>query len=197
MSAASDLARRLASPGGPSPLAGDFAREEDYGDALRAPTPAAVLVAVTDRPDPTILLTRRHRDLRHHAGQVALPGGRLDAGEDARTAALREAWEEIALDPDAVCVAGVGDAYRTGTNFSVTPVIGSVPPDLPLVPSEAEVEAVFELPASRLLDPACYREERGVWQGLERRYWVLDGEGDERVWGATAAILLNLARRLR
>ena len=194
--AAERLARALATPNGAPPTPGDFEDDADFPDGGRPPAPAAVLVAITKRAEPTILLTRRHRDLRNHAGQVALPGGRIDAGEDAAAAAVREAWEEIALPPDRVRIAGLGEPYRTGTNFSVTPVVATVPAGLPLVPSEAEVEAVFELPAARLLDPAQYEEHRSEWRGRERRYWVLSGEGEERVWGATAGILLNLARRL-
>ena len=195
MSAAADLARRLATPGAIPLLAGDFARDE-HPDA-DDPTPAAVLVALVDRAEPTILLTRRHPGLRQHPGQVALPGGRIDPGEDAAAAALREAWEEVALPPAAATLHGQGEPYRTGTNFSVIPVVATVPPDLPLRASEAEVAAVFELPARRLLDPSRYEERRGEWRGLERRFWALAGGRDEeRVWGATAGILLNLARRL-
>ena len=197
MSAAEDLARRLtraaAEPGGPD---GDFGRD-DYDDHEERPlTPAAVLLALIDRPRPSVLLTLRHAGLRQHAGQTALPGGRLDPGEDAAAAAVREAWEEVALPPGRVTVHGIGDPYRTGTGFLVTPVVATVPPDLPLVPSEAEVDALFELPADALLDPGCYREDRGVWRGRERRYWTFTGGGEHRVWGATAGILLALARRL-
>jgi len=197
VSAAEALARRLSRPGPAEHPAwsGDFDRDEDYPLAS-LPTPAAVLLALVDRARPTILLTRRHAGLRQHPGQVALPGGRIDPGEDARTAALREAWEEVALPPSAATVHGQGAPYRTGTNFAVTPVIASVPADLPLVASEAEVDVVFEMPADRLLDPAQYEEQRSVWQGRERRFWSLTGPAEHRVWGATAGILLSLARRL-
>lgn len=196
MTTALDLARRLGTPGAIPLLTGDFGREGDYPDTAE-PTLAAVLVALVDRTEPTILLTRRHAGLRQHPGQVALPGGRIDAGEDAPAAALREAWEEVALPPDAATLHGLGEPYRTGTNFSVTPVIATVPPDLPLRANESEVDAVFELPASRLLDPSHYEEQRGEWRGRTRRFWALTGGRDEeRVWGATAGILLNLARRL-
>ncbi|RZM05661.1 MAG: NUDIX domain-containing protein, partial [Sphingomonas sp.] len=89
---------------------------------------AAVLVAITDRAEPGVILTQRTDTLRHHAGQVAFPGGRLDPGEDAIAAALREAEEEIALPPSAVELVGAVDRYRTGTGFDITPVIGVVPP---------------------------------------------------------------------
>ena len=144
---------------------GDFPNEADYAVDAGPPTAAAVLLALVDRPHPTILLTRRHAGLRQHPGQTALPGGRIDPGEDARTAALREAWEEIALPPAAVVVHGEGEPYRTGTNFRVTPVIATAPADLPLVPAPREVDALFELPANALLDPGNYREETASWAG--------------------------------
>ena len=161
-------------------------------DAL---VPAAVLIPVTDRARPGVILTQRTETLRRHAGQVAFPGGRLDPGEDAVTAALREAEEEIALPRAAVSVIGAADRYRTGTGFSITPVVGVVPPDLPLVASEAEVAAVFEVPLDFLLDVANHRENSGMWQGQERRYYEMLWQ-DRRIWGATAGIIVNLARRL-
>ncbi|TCP36801.1 CoA pyrophosphatase [Sphingomonas sp. BK235] len=159
-------------------------------------TEAAVLVAVTDRARPGVLLTQRTETLRRHAGQVAFPGGRLDPGEDAIAAALREAEEEIALPRDAVEVVGASDVYRTGTGFRVTPIIGVVPPDLPLVPSEAEVADLFEVPLDFLLDAAHHQPRRATWQGRERAYFELLW-GERRIWGATAGMIVNLSRRLR
>lgn len=159
-------------------------------------TPAAVLVAITDRPAPGVLLTQRTETLRRHAGQVAFPGGRLDPGEDAVTAALREAEEEIALPCAAVNVIGIADPYRTGTGYAITPVVGIVPPDLPLVASEAEVAAVFEVPLAFLLDPANQRAAHAVYQGRERRYVEMMWN-DWRIWGATAGMIVNLSRRLQ
>ena len=130
-------------------LAGDDASE------TAVPTPAAVLIAVTDRPQPGVILTVRHADLRTHPGQVAFPGGRIDAGEDATAAALREAWEELGLEPDAVEIVAPFARYRTITGYEVTPVIGVVPPDLPLAPHEPEVADWFEAPLGFLLDPAA------------------------------------------
>src|SRR5688572_29347085 len=95
-----------------------------------AQTPAAVLIAITDRPEPGVILTVRHADLRTHAGQVAFPGGRIDPGEDAVAAALREAWEELGLEPAMVAPIAPLEPYRTITGFAVTPVIGVIPPDL-------------------------------------------------------------------
>ncbi|PKP60608.1 MAG: coenzyme A pyrophosphatase, partial [Alphaproteobacteria bacterium HGW-Alphaproteobacteria-9] len=110
-------------------------------------TPAAVLIAVTDAAhDPQVILTQRPRAMRDHPGQVAFPGGKIDPGEDAITAALREAEEELALPRDAVRVIGTSDVYHTGTGFLVTPVVGVVPPGLCLTPNPSEVEAWFEAP---------------------------------------------------
>ncbi len=173
-------------------LAGDH----DDLALLETVTPAAVLVAVTDRAEPGVILTERAAGLRRHAGQIAFPGGRIDPGEDAVAAALREAEEEVAIPREAVEVVGVADRYRTVTHYEVTPVIAIVPPDLPLVPSEAEVASVFEAPLAFLLDHANHRRATRDWQGRERRYYEIIW-GDRRIWGATAAMIVNLARRLR
>lgn len=159
-------------------------------------TPAAVLIAITDVPhDPQVILTQRPRAMRDHPGQVAFPGGKIDPGEDAVTAALREAEEELALPRDAVRVIGTSDIYHTGTGFVVTPVVGVVPPALPLVPSPGEVEAWFEAPLSLLLDPASWTSNEAYWRGNTRRYLELDWQGF-RIWGVTAAIIANLSRRI-
>ena len=158
-------------------------------------TPAAVLIAVTDRDNPGVILTQRPRGMRDHPGQVAFPGGRLDRGEDAVTAAVREADEELALPPEAVRVIGTSDVYHTGTGFLVTPVLSVVPPDLPLTPSPSEVEAWFEAPLDLLLTRANWESQEVHWKGQWRRYYEMDYEGF-RIWGVTAAIILNLARRI-
>ena len=158
--------------------------------------PAAVLVPVTDRPRPGVILTQRTETMRRHAGQVAFPGGRLDPGEDVIAAALREAKEEIGLPPSLVEVIGTADRYRTVTGYAVTPVVGVVPPDLPVVPSEAEVASVFEVPLDFLLDHANHRQETVDWEGQPRHYYEIRWE-DRRIWGATAAMIVNLARRLQ
>lgn len=158
---------------------------------------AAVLVAITDRPEPGILFTVRREDMRTHAGQVAFPGGRIDPqDEDAASAALREAWEELGLDPDQVTVCGNADRYRTVTGFAVTPVVGVVPPDLPLAPHEDEVADWFEAPLAFVLDPANQKRVAAEFRGRTRHYFQIDWN-DRKIWGATAAMLVNLSRRLK
>lgn len=160
-------------------------------------TAAAVLMPFVDRRSPTLLLTRRTDVMRRHAGQVAFPGGRIDPGDDGPVAAaLREAEEEVALAPSDVQVIGITDIYETGTGFSVTPVVGIIPPDLPLVASPDEVAALFEVPLDWLFDPANHILREAEWQGTIRRYYSMDWQG-EHIWGATAAMIVNLARRLR
>ncbi|WP_380874566.1 hypothetical protein ACFB49_48840 [Sphingomonas sp. DBB INV C78] len=170
---------------------GDFAIE--VGEPL---VPAAVLVPFVDRPEPTILLILRPETMRRHAGQIAFPGGRVDPGDDGVVgAALREAQEEIGLAPSLVDVIGSVDTYRTITGYQVTPVIGVVPPDLVLTPQPAEVADIFEVPLAHLLEPMNHVEQAVEWQGRERRYFEIFWEG-RRIWGATAAMIVNLGRRL-
>lgn len=175
-------------------LTGDFRDHELEGFAPFAP--AAVLVAVTDRPDPGVLLTQRTETLRSHAGQISFPGGRIDPEDDGPiAAALREAEEEIGLPRNMVEVIGIADRYRTGSGYDITPVIGVIPPDLVLVPNDAEVAALFEVPLSFLLEPTNHIEQAIEWQGRERHFYELTWH-DRRIWGATAGMIVNLARRL-
>jgi 8-oxo-dGTP pyrophosphatase MutT (NUDIX family) len=162
---------------------------------VSASTPAAVLVAITDRREPGVILTVRRDTLRTHAGQIAFPGGRIDPGEDAFSAALREASEELDLDPEKVTIAGALDDYRTVTGYVVTPVVGVAAPDLDLTPHAPEVADWFEAPLFHLLDPANHRLESAVFAGRERRYWKIEWN-DRHIWGASAAMLVNLSRRL-
>jgi 8-oxo-dGTP pyrophosphatase MutT (NUDIX family) len=157
---------------------------------------AAVLVPITDRSDPGVILTRRPAWLRSHAGQVAFPGGKVDPeDENAVIAALREAEEEIALPRHEVDILGAADDYYSGSGYQITPVIGVVPPDLPLMPNPEEVEEWFEVPLAILFDRANYARRRVEWQGQMREYYDMDWEG-RRIWGVTAGIIANLSRRL-
>ncbi|MEG3178043.1 CoA pyrophosphatase [Sphingomonas sp. RB3P16] len=172
----------------------------DHVDLDAAVSPlaqAAVLIPVTDRAEPGVILTLRTDTLSRHAGQVAFPGGRIDPGDaDAVAAALREAEEEIALPRGSVTIVGEVDRYRTVTGFEVTPVIGIVPPDLVFTPAAAEVAEVFEVPLGFLLDSGNHTEASVEWQGRNRHYYEIYWDG-HRIWGATAAMIVNLSRRLR
>jgi 8-oxo-dGTP pyrophosphatase MutT (NUDIX family) len=182
-------------PDTPELIGGDVLEGEEPGGPGPV-TPAAVLVAVVDRREPTVLLTLRPETMRKHPGQVSFPGGRIDPGDDGPVAAaLREAEEEIGLARDMVEVIGIADRYRTVTGFEVTPVVAIVPPDLPLTPHPGEVADVFEAPLDYLLDPAHQHMRRTFWRGRERHYYEIDWDG-RRIWGATAAMIVNLSRRL-
>lgn len=156
---------------------------------------AAVLIAVTDRTNPGIILTQRPTSMRDHPGQVAFPGGKLDHGEDAVTAALREAEEELALAREHVRLIGTSDRYKTGTGFDITPVLGVIPPDLPLIAHPREVEAWFEVPLDHVFDQNNWAQNEVFWRGEMRHYLEMDYQGF-RIWGVTAAIIFNLSRRI-
>ncbi len=174
-------------------LPGDILEQEEMVLGI---TPAAVLVPVVDRPSPTVILTVRPETMRQHAGQVSFPGGRIDPGDDGPVAAaLREAEEEIGLPPARVEVIGVGDLYRTVTGFEVTPVVGIVPPGLPINAHPDEVADVFEAPLDFLLDPANQVQREAMFRGKMRTYYEIPYQG-RQIWGATAAMIVNLSRRL-
>lgn len=182
--------------------AGHAREVELLADAMAPPAelrPAAVLIAVTDRPDsaggPGVILTHRPDTMRAHPGQAAFPGGKLDPGEDAVTAALREAHEELGLHPRHVQVIGTSDPFRTRTGYDITPVLAVVPPDLPLVPNPDEVREWFEPPLAFVLDPANRLPRTVDWEGSQRTYFEIMWQ-HHRIWGVTAAIIGNLSRRL-
>jgi 8-oxo-dGTP pyrophosphatase MutT (NUDIX family) len=160
-------------------------------------TPAAVLVGLVEREAGlSVILTRRADTLRRHTGQIALPGGRCDPGETPWGAALREADEEIGLDPALVTLAGLSTPYRTGTGFHVTPVVGFVANGFHAVANPDEVADVFETPFGFLMDPANYeRRELKTPEGAVRRFYAATWE-DRVIWGATAGMLRALYDRL-
>lgn len=172
----------------------EAARMLDPGRKL---APAAVLVPLVERGSRVnVILTRRAAGLRRHGGQVAFPGGRVDPGDASiAAAALREAWEEIGLEPDQVELIGRLDPHETVTHFSVTPFVGRVQGPFRPRPDPAEVAEVFEVPLDFLLDPGNLHIHRRQWQGTWRRYYAIP-YGPHYIWGATARMLKALADRL-
>ena len=155
-----------------------------------------MLLPIVDRPGGlSVLLTLRAADLRAHSGQVAFPGGKIDAGETPREAALREAQEEIGLEERFVEPLGWLDPYFTGTGFRVAPLVALVEPSFALTVNKLEVDEVFETPFAFLMDPANHLLEDREWQGRRRRYYAMPHEG-RYIWGATAGILRNLYEKL-
>ena len=169
----------------------------DMGDAPDSNgVAAAVLIAITDRAEPGLILTQRPETMRRHAGQAAFPGGRVDASDaDVIAAALREAEEEIGLPRDIPEIIGTVDLYRTITSYTITPVLAVIPPDLPLVANPDEVSHIFEVPLAFLIDPANHVAKAADWNGRERHFIEMHWQG-HRIWGATAAMIVNLSRRL-
>ena len=161
-----------------------------------ASIPAAVLIAITERDEPGVILTVRREHMRTHAGQIAFPGGRIDPDEEPEVAALREANEELGLDSALAQVIGSIEPYRTVTGYLVAPVIAVVPPGLRLAPHEHEVADWFEAPLGYLLDPANQHQRSALFHGAERHYYEIVWN-ERRIWGATAAMIVNLSRRLQ
>lgn len=193
---AEGLAPVLRALAAPAPPSGDH----DLTPGATPPQrlrPAAVLVAL--QPGPAgweVVLTRRAARLRHHPGQIALPGGKLDTNDPGPVAAaLREAREEVGLDPAGVELLGTLTPHTTVTGFAVTPVVGWLRTPFTPVPDASEVAEVFAVPMAHLADPGRYRVEARRWQGTTRHYYVVPW-GPYYIWGATARILRGLATRM-
>ena len=161
--------------------------------AGRTLRPAAVLVGVLDE---AVILTKRASHLQNHPGQIAFPGGKVDEGDaDATAAALREAQEEIGLDPGNVRLLAELPGHETVTGYMVTPVLARIERAFTPVPEAGEVAEVFRVPLPLLMDPARYRVERRRWRGIWRYYYVVP-HGPYYIWGATARMLKSLADRV-
>ena len=174
--------------------------DHDLNPGMRPRLPlktAAVLIGLIERPAGiAILLTRRTENLTDHAGQISFPGGRIDPHDrDPETAALREAAEEVRLDPACATVIGRIDTYVTRTGYEIVPVVALLRPPLALVPDPAEVAEIFELPLEELLRPGAMFLHSQHFEGIERWYYALDWDG-HHIWGATAGMLNNLIEAL-
>lgn len=177
----------------------EFSKETRFSN--RPPTQAAVLVPLVAHVGLTVLLTQRTAHLNSHSGQIAFPGGKVDPQDrNAADTALREAQEEVGLDPAQVEVLGMLPEYATGSGFIVTPVLALVSPQAVLVPNPHEVADVFEVPLAFLMNPAHHRHHEVEWAG-QKRHWMsmpyLQDARERFIWGATAAMLRNLYGYLR
>ncbi len=193
----------------PQALRASFASSRPWAPELHAEKPfldrpvlpAAVLLPIVMRVQPTVLLTVRTLHLSTHSGQIALPGGRTDPTDAHATAtALREAQEEVGLDARHIDVLGQLPVYVTGSMFHVTPVVALVAPDFSLKINPFEVAEVFEVPLHFLMNPAHHRHHTVVWQGVQREWLSMpyqDGKTERFIWGATAGMLRNFYRFLQ
>ena len=182
-------------PGGTAGwLHGDDLARDAVLAALGRRTPAAVLIGIVDRPqEPAVLLTQRTDHLRDHAGQISFPGGRIEPGDESTAAAaLREAEEEIGLDPGRVEILGELAPYDTVTGFRIHPVVGWIEPPFELRLDRYEVADAFEVPLHFVVDPLNHRRHSLRRGALTRGYYVLPYQG-RFIWGATAGMLVNFA----
>lgn len=187
------LVHALGLDGAPS---SDFDLNADSTKPEQSLRDAAVLVPIIEGASASVLLTKRSSALKHHPGQIAFPGGKVDAGDrDVIAAALREAREEVGLQSDQVEVLGTLAPHETVTGFNVTPVLALIPDSFVPVPEEGEVAEAFRVPFDHLMTPANYQIQSRHWRGLPRYYFTVP-YGPYYVWGATARMLRALADRM-
>jgi 8-oxo-dGTP pyrophosphatase MutT (NUDIX family) len=171
----------------------DFLPRSDGFGAVKA----AVLLPLIMRGEPSLMFTRRTESLARHSGQVSFPGGRSEADDLSPVeTALRETFEETGIAASFVTVAGYLDRYLTGTGFDIQPVVGLLTGGFCLTPDPREVAEIFEVPLAFLCDPANRRRESREIGGQQRNFYAFTYQNHE-IWGATAAIVVNLAERLR
>jgi mutator protein MutT len=163
--------------------------------AVRPIRRAAVLVPVVAREVPMVLLTQRTAHLKDHAGQISFPGGKIEQGETPAGAALREAEEEIGLDPNRVEPLGYLDLYMTTFGFRIVPTIAQVTPPFSRTLNREEVDDAFEVPLAFLMDPANHQRSSRDWNGMTRHFYAMPF-GERYIWGATAGMLRNLWERI-
>lgn len=174
---------------------------DDYHFDSTGPLPlggikAAVLVPIVARAEPFVLFTRRTETLARHSGQVSFPGGRMESSDPSPLAtALRETAEETGIAPEAVRLAGYLPRYLTGTGFDIQPVVGVLAPGFVLAPDPSEVADIFEVPLAFFADAANRRRETRLWNGHQRSFYAYSHGGHE-IWGATAAVIVDLVSRL-
>jgi 8-oxo-dGTP pyrophosphatase MutT (NUDIX family) len=192
-----DLPPALHDPSAPA-VRGDLDLNPDTWKKVGAVAarPAAVLIGVVDRAAPTVILTRRADHLPNHAGQIAFPGGKIDAGDITPAgAALREAWEEIGLAPELVEPLGYLDLYLTFSGFRILPTVARVTPDFVLTPNRNEVDDIFEVPLAFLMTPENHLLKSREWKGILRHYYEMPYQ-DRIIWGVTAGMVRNLYERI-
>ena len=164
--------------------------------AIRPIKPAAVLVGIVERTEPMVLLTQRTAHLPDHAGQIAFPGGKIDAGDATPLeAALRETREEIGLEERFIDPVGYLDLYMTTLGYRIVPTVARVQPDFKLRLNPEEVENAFEVPLAFLMEEANHQRHSREWKGMMRTYYAMPF-GERYIWGVTAGILRNLYERI-
>jgi 8-oxo-dGTP pyrophosphatase MutT (NUDIX family) len=164
--------------------------------AVRPIKPAAVLIGVVEREEPMVLLTQRTAHLPQHPGQIAFPGGKIDAGDASpMAAALREADEEIGLAGSVIDPIGYLDVYMTTLGFRIVPVVARVAPDFALTLNPGEVDNAFEVPLAFVMELANHQIHSREWQGMMRTFYAIPF-GERYIWGVTAGIFRNLYQRI-